>query len=85
MKKRIFNWDHSKNKKYAGRVCPSFNFVKGCNDGTVIWWDENQFCVDMGKLICKCGNTHKTHGGRVSAVTSEFTCEECIKKYKKCC
>ena len=50
MKKRIFNWDHSRNKKYADRECPNFDFVEGCLDDTVIWWNENQFCVDMDKL-----------------------------------
>jgi len=48
--KRIFNWNHSKNKKYRGRKCPNFDFVKGCETGLVIWWDENQFCIDMDKL-----------------------------------
>jgi len=51
IKKRIFNWDHSKNKKYAGRKCPDFDFAKGCQDGTVIWWNETQFCIDLNKLI----------------------------------
>ena len=50
MKKRIFNWDHSKNKKYADRECPNFDFVEGCMDGTVIWWNEYQFCIDMDKI-----------------------------------
>lgn len=50
MKKRIFNWNHSKNKKYKDRECPDFDFVDGCQDGTVIWWNETQFCVDMDKL-----------------------------------
>ena len=50
MKKRIFNWNHSKNKKYDGRNCPDFDFVEGCADGTVIWWNENQFCIDMDKI-----------------------------------
>ena len=53
MKKRIFNWNHSKNKKYAGRNCPNFDFVEGCADGTVIWWNECQFCIDMDKLTIK--------------------------------
>jgi len=53
MKKRIFNWSHSENKKYVGRKCPNFDFVKGCMDDTVIWWNENQFCVDMDKLSKK--------------------------------
>ena len=50
MKKRIFNWDHSKNKEYAGGEAPSFDFVEGCGDGTVVWWDENQYCLDMDKV-----------------------------------
>jgi len=53
MKKRIFNWNHSKNKKYIDRECPNFDFVEGCLDDTVIWWNENQFCVDMDKLESK--------------------------------
>ena len=50
MNKRIFNWNHSKNKKYADRKCPNFDFVGGCADGTIIWWNETQFCVDMDKF-----------------------------------
>jgi hypothetical protein len=50
MRKRIFNWGHSRNRKYTGRKVPNFDFVQGCVDGTVIWWDENQFCVDMDRL-----------------------------------
>jgi hypothetical protein len=50
MRKRIFNWGHSKNKKYGSRKFPSFDFVDGCVKGVVIWWDENQFCVDMDRL-----------------------------------
>jgi len=50
MKKRIFNWGHSKNKKYAGRKCPDFDFVKGCQTGLVVWWSNNQFCIDLDKL-----------------------------------
>lgn len=55
MKKRIFNWNHSKDKRYADRECPSFDFVKGCVDGTVIWWNETQYCVDMDRLKGKTG------------------------------
>jgi len=58
MKKRIFNWNHSKNKKYVDRECPNFDFVEGCSDGAVIWWNENQFCVDMNKLKSKEKRKH---------------------------
>ena len=50
MRKRIFNWESSKNKKYAERECPNFDFVSACADGTVLWWNETQFCIDMDKL-----------------------------------
>jgi hypothetical protein len=50
MKKRIFNWHHSKNKRYAGRKCPNFDFVEACVKDIVIWWDENQYCVDMDRI-----------------------------------
>lgn len=50
MKKRIFNWDHSKNKKYRNRKLPHFDFIKACGKDIVIWWDENQFCVDMDRI-----------------------------------
>lgn len=50
MKKRIFNWDHSKNKKYVDRECPNFDFVEGCARDIVIWWDENQFCIDIDRI-----------------------------------
>jgi len=57
IKKRIFNWDHSKNKKYAGRKCPDFDFAKGCQDGTVIWWNETQFCImQKYRKILQCPN-----------------------------
>ena len=50
MKKRIFNWQHSKNKRYAKRECPDFDFFKACEKGIVIWWSDTQFCVDMDRL-----------------------------------
>ena len=50
MKKRIFNWDHSKNKKYQNRKCPNFDFVDACTRDIVIWWNENQFCIDMDRI-----------------------------------
>lgn len=53
MNKRIFNWDCSKNRKFEGRDCPDFDFVKGCQTGLVIWWNETQFCIDLDKLEAK--------------------------------
>lgn len=50
MKKRIFNWGHCKDIRYIGRKCPNFDFVEGCKTGLVIWWNENQVCIDMDKL-----------------------------------
>ena len=50
MKKRIFNWSHSKNKKYADRKCPNFDFVEACNRDIVIWWSETQFCIDIDRI-----------------------------------
>ena len=50
MRKRIFNWQHSKNKKYKDRECPNFDFVKACEKNIVIWWDEYQYCVDMDRI-----------------------------------
>ncbi len=50
MKKRIFNWNHSKNKKYEGRECLNFDFVEACNKEVVIWWNETQFCVDIDRI-----------------------------------
>ena len=50
MKKRIFNWEHSKDKRYLNRECPDFDFVKGCETGLVVWWNETQFCLDLNKL-----------------------------------
>ena len=50
MKKRIFNWNHSKNKKHIGRHCPHFDFIEGCVKDIVIWWNENQFCIDMDRI-----------------------------------
>lgn len=55
MKKRIFNWNHLKNKKYVDRECPNFDFIEGCVNGTVVWWNENQLCVDMDKLNSNLG------------------------------
>lgn len=49
MKKRVYNWekDGRKNKKQ----CPyDFDFVKGCQTGLVVWWNESQFCIDLDKL-----------------------------------
>ena len=50
MKKRIFNWNHSKNKKYQNRKCPNFDFVDACARDIVMWWNENQFCIDMDRI-----------------------------------
>lgn len=50
MKKRIFNWSHSKNKKYDSRRLPEIDFIKACEKDIVIWWAENQFCVDMDRI-----------------------------------
>jgi len=47
--KKIFNWSHSRNKKYE--TCPfEFDFVKACQTGLVVWWNETQFCLDMNKI-----------------------------------
>lgn len=50
MKKRIFNWGHSKDRRYTGRKCPSFDFIEACKRDIVIWWNENQFCIDMDRI-----------------------------------
>ena len=50
MKKRVFNWAHSHNKKFEGRVCPNFDFVKACEKGVVVWWNDNQLCIDLDRL-----------------------------------
>jgi hypothetical protein len=50
MKKRIFNWNHSRNKKYEGRTCPPFDFAEACCKDIVIWWSETQFCIDMDRI-----------------------------------
>ena len=50
MKKRIFNWAHSKNKKYANRKPPNIDFIKACRLDIVIWWDYNQYCLDMDRI-----------------------------------
>jgi len=52
MKKRIYLWHGRKSKKRE--ECPyNFDFIKGCQTGLVIWWNEREFCVDLDKLIPK--------------------------------
>ena len=52
MKTRIFKWDNSRNKKYKNCNI-NFDFVKGCVDGSVIWWNESYYCVDLDKIEVK--------------------------------
>ena len=36
----------------------------------------------LSNLRCKCGNTHRTHGGMVSP-NGIFTCEVCLSKLER--
>ena len=48
MTKRIYKF-HNRKSKYSD--CPyDFDFIKGCQTGLVVWWNENNFCLDLNKL-----------------------------------
>ena len=47
--KKIYKWDNSRNKKYP-KCKINFNFVEGCHNGLVVWWNESLFCLDLNKL-----------------------------------
>ena len=40
MKKKIINW-------YDGL---NFDFVKGCETGVVVWWNEKEICINTEKV-----------------------------------
>ena len=40
MKKKIISWDDGLN----------FDFVKGCETGIVMWWNEKEICINTEKV-----------------------------------
>ena len=48
--KRVYKWDDES--------APNFDFVEGCASGYVVWWNEEEYCIDTTKKPRETGNEH---------------------------
>ncbi|RKX66363.1 MAG: hypothetical protein DRP42_03195 [Tenericutes bacterium] len=61
--KRTYKWDEG----------ADFDFLEGCASGYVVWWNEEEYCIDTTKMPRERGSCWRFPSGREKATLSDLT------------